>query len=191
MEAADGLLGGEGSGGSSGDGLLFACEVGDAVAVHVKEFYVEADGLRRGGLVLHLALYVDGGLASGYVDVRGIDVGASGAEVRVKGKCLVEEGSDVEVYVFVDAAIVGVETHVVPLVLHPRGSLHVGGAAIHAHGYLVLTFLDIGGDVEAEGHHAVVIVAHPLAVDIDIGTHTYPSNSTNAFLPSASSVNVL
>ena len=59
---------------------------------------------------------MNGGLASRNVEVRGIDIGTRGAEVRVEGQRLIDLVRDMKVDVLGYAAVVGIEVAVVPLV---------------------------------------------------------------------------
>ena len=69
-----------------------------------------------------------------------------------------------------NAAVVGIEITVVPLVAALVLARTVGPRIVAANGYRVLSFYNIRCKVEAAGHHAVLAIAQVMAVDIEIGT---------------------
>ena len=68
-----------------------------------------------------------------------------------------------------DAAVVGVEVAVVPLVAGVFASAFaIGPAVVHAHGYQVLPLPGVRGEVHAEGHDAVLVQSDMLSVEVDV-----------------------
>ena len=98
------------------------------------------------------------------IEVGGIDIGASSAKVGIEGQGLIELTRHMEPYILRQAAVVGIEVAVVPLVATVEHTVAVGPAVVAAHGQHILTLLDVRCQVEAEGHHAIVAETHLLAV---------------------------
>jgi len=71
-----------------------------------------------------------------------------------------------------NAAIVGIEVTVVPLIAAVVLPGAVLPAVVTTDSQHIMTFFNIGGQVEATGHHAILADAQMLAVQIEIGTLT-------------------
>ena len=67
-----------------------------------------------------------------------------------------------------ETAVVGVEVAVAPLVFHPCRPLGVVPVIVHAYGDDIAAGLEVRGDVEAERHHAVLVLADEFAVNIEV-----------------------
>jgi len=80
---------------------------------------------------------------------------------------------DVQPYVLVDAAIVGIEVGVVPVERSTGGDLFVFPVVVGTDGENIFSRSgdDGVGDVEAEDGDAVLVAAEKLAVQIDLTSH--------------------
>src|ERR1017187_3408212 len=109
------------------------------------------NSLRGGAIVANLTLSGDGGGAVGKVELRGPDVSSSGAEQGIDWQRLMDGRHNVQPYVLVDAAIVGVEVGVVPVECRSCGDLFVLPVVVGTDGEQVFSGIgDNGvGDVEA------------------------------------------
>ena len=86
------------------------------VAVGIMQLGKQPHGAGLAALVAHLRLHMHHGLAVRDVKIRGIDVGARGSQIAIKRQRLVEFARDVQIHILGNAAIVGVEVAVVPLI---------------------------------------------------------------------------
>ena len=109
-------------------------------------------------------------LVSTDVIVGGIDIGTRGAQVAVEGQGLVDSSRDMQEHIFGYSPIVGIEIAVVPLVGTVVFFRPVAPVVVTAHGYHILSFLDIGSQVESASHHAVLTHADCLTVEIEVGS---------------------
>ena len=112
------------------------------------------------------------GAVVGNIVVRGIDIGARRAKVGIEGQRLIEPVGDVEIRILRDASIVGVEVAVVPLVAAVVAARTVRPAVVAPHGQHVVARLDVGRQVEAAGHDAILAHAQVVAVEVEVGTLT-------------------
>ena len=168
MQAFDGRLGAERRRLPRGDGDGIRLEMLQRRAVAVDERNGVDGRLRLTALIAHFGLRMQDGGALLYPDIGGIDIHAGGAQIAVEGERLVEPVRDMQPDVFRQAAVIGIEILVAPLVFHARGALGVVPVVVHAHGDYVGAWGDIGGQVEAEGHHAVLVLSDHLAVDVHV-----------------------
>ena len=122
-----------------------------------------------------------GGRALLHVDILGIDIDACGLQIAIERQRLVDIAlHDVEPHILVDAAIVAEEVAVVPLI-PAVGHLAVARiqfllvlaivpAVVDENGqHIVARAVDVGSEVEAKGHHAVLAPTQFLAVEEHTG----------------------
>ena len=107
------------------------------------------------------------------IEIGGINVGSGGSKITVERQGLVEFSGDMQPDILGNAAVVGIEIAVVPLVAALVLSRTVGPRIVAANGHRVLSFYYIRCKVEAAGHHAVLAIAQVMTVDIEIGSLTY------------------
>nr|GEU28280.1 hypothetical protein [Tanacetum cinerariifolium] len=159
----------DGGRGASGNGLRRPGKAGDLAAVAVAQLHVIGERAWRIVLVAHLRLRVDGGAVAGNVEIAGVHVHAGRAQAAIQRQRLVQPVGQVQPHVFWQAAVVGVEILVGPLVALAGGLLAVVPAVIGAHGNRVLAVHQRGRDIVPERGHAVFVQAHALAVDVHLG----------------------
>ena len=118
-----------------------------------------------------------GGRALLHVDILGIDIDACGLQIAIERQRLVDIAlHDVEPHILVDAAIVAEEVAVVPLIpavghlavvrIQFLLVLAIVPAVVDENGqHIVTRAVDVGREVEAEGHHAVLAPTQLLAVE--------------------------
>ena len=123
-------------------------------------------------IVLHLTLHMDDGLASLYVEIGGVDIRARRAQTAVERQRLVELSREMQIDILGQAAVVGVEVLVVPLVTAVERSVAICPAVVASHCQHVTPCLDRWCEVEAEGHHTIVREAHVLSVQVHVGPLT-------------------
>ena len=119
-------------------------------------------------LVPHLRLGVYHCLVVGDVEVGGIDIRTRRAEVGIERQRLVELSRDVQPHVLRDAAIVGVEVLVVPLVTAVVTARAIVPTVVAAHGQHVFALFDIGCQVKATSHHTVFAETQMMSVQIEV-----------------------
>ena len=153
-----------------GDGFTF--ELCHLLPVGIADDNMEAKSTGTFHLIDDLRLNIDHRLMVLNIEIGGIDVDARGAEVRIERQCLVELASNVQVDILRQSAIVGIEVFVVPLVAAVQHAVAVSPRVVAAHRQHVFTFTNIGRQVKAEGHHAIIRESHLLTVEPDIGTLT-------------------
>ena len=102
------------------------------------------------------------------IEIRRIDISTSSAEIAIERQRLVEFTRHMQPHILRDAAIVGIEVTVVPLVATLILARLIGPTIVATHGQHVLTFFDIRSQVEATGHHHVLAVAQVLTVEIEV-----------------------
>src|ERR1017187_2928366 len=131
------------------------------------------NSLRGGAIVANLTLSGDDGGVVGKVELRGPDVSPGGAEQGIDWQRLMDGRHDVQPYVLVDAAIVGVKVGVVPVERGSCGDLFVLPVVVGADGEHVFSGIgdDGVGDVEAEDGDPVFVAPKKLAVQIDLTSH--------------------
>ena len=120
-----------------------------------------------------LRLCVDHGLAAGYVEVRRIDICARCPKIRIQGKRLIELIRHVQPYVLGDAAIVGIEVAIVPLVSAVVLARSISPAVVTTNSQHILTYYYIRCQVEATSHHSILAVAEVMSVQIEVCPLTY------------------
>ena len=140
------------------------------VAVGIAHAEHKGHAMRLTVVVAHLRLHMDGGLMAGNVEVGGIDVGARRAEVGVERQRLIDLVRKVQVDVLGNAAIVGIEIAVVPLVAAVVNPRAIRPAVVTAHGQHVLALMDVGGKVEAAGHDTILREAQAVTIQPEVGT---------------------
>ena len=106
----------------------------------------------------------------GNVEVGCVDVLAGGAEAGVEGQRLVDGAGGVEPDRLRDAAVVGVEVAIAPLIFGVGGLLAVVPGVVGLDGEDVDRGrgFQVRGEVEAEGHNAVLVAADEGAVEVHL-----------------------
>ena len=146
----------------------FTRDNGREVVVCIDNLSKEPERTRFTVLIPDLRLDMNRSFVVGNVEIGGIDIGAGSTEIAVERQCLIELARHMQPYVLRDAAIVGIEIAIVPLVTALILTRLVGPAVVTAHGQHVVTFLDIWCQVEAAGHHAVLTEAEMHSVQIEV-----------------------
>lgn len=91
------------------------------------------------------------------VEVARVNKDAGGAQVRKQGQRLVQRIGDVQAHVLGQAAVVGIEVAIGPLIALAGGLFTVVPAVFGTHRHHVLARDQRGADVEAEGRHPVLV----------------------------------
>ena len=106
------------------------------------------------------------------VEVGGINVCSRCTKIRIERQRLIELARQMQIDILGQTAVVGIKVLVVPLIAAVQRAVTILPRVVAAHGHHILTSLDIGGEIEAEGHHTIVGEAHFLAIHPHIGTLT-------------------
>ena len=154
--------------GANVDRLTLEARYHFSVRVLDLDFQTLADRLVR--LVSDLTFDSDSGFTRRDVEILAVDIGSRCSEVGIERQRLIYVVADVEPHVFVQAAVVGVEVAVAPLIARSgrRFLCFPGVVADNLDG--VFAGLKAVGDVEAESHDAVVAVAERTAVEQHFGS---------------------
>ena len=152
-----------------------ALKQGDLFAIHIKHLSHKGKLTGLAILVAHLRFGMNGGLVTRNIEIGSIDIGTCGAQVAIQRQGLVELIGNVQIHVLGYAAIVGIKVTVVPLVTTVVLARAVGPAVIATYGNGVAAFLDVRGEVETTGHHAILAKAQVMPIQIKVGAlaHTF------------------
>lgn len=83
-----------------------------------------------------------------------------------------------------NAAVVGIEIAVTPLVLRISGALPVVPVVVHADGHhVVAAVADVGGQVETDRHRSVLVQTEAVAVDVEVGSLAHAFELDKDLLP--------
>ena len=148
-------------------------KVPNFLAVGIQYLGEEAEGAGLRVLILHLRLGVHRHLLACNIIISTINIGTCCLEIVVEWQGLVELVGDVEEHVLRDAAVVGVEVLVVPLVALSRGSFVIIPGIVNTYGDNVPPLNNIRCKVEAARHHAVLGESHLLTVEPDVGAEAH------------------
>ena len=149
-----------------GDAL--AWDDGRQIMVGINDMGKQAETSGLAVLIAHLRLDMHHGLVVLDIEIGSIDIGTSSAEVAIERQRLVEFTRHMQPDIFGDAAIVGIEVTVVPLVTALILARLIGPAIVTAHSQHVLSFFYIRCQVESTGHHTIFAIAQVLAVQIEV-----------------------
>ena len=149
-------------------------ELRHLAAVGIQHLGTESKRARHGVFVLHLRFGVNHGLLAGDVEVGGIDVRSRRTQIRKQRQCLIQAVCHVQKHVFRNAAIVGIEVTVVPLVAAVVLSRAVRPAVVAAYGQHVLAVLQVGCQVETTRHNAILAEAQMMAIQVEVCSLAHP-----------------